>query len=47
MEQFDYSSVKAILMDHMTKEACGSQVALLELLYAGYVEDTGHAIDNG
>lgn len=47
MERFDYSSVMAILMDHMTKEAYGSQVALLELLYAGYVEDTGHAFDNG
>ena len=47
MERFDYSSVMAILMDHMTKEAYGSQVTLLELLYAGYVEDTGHAFDNG
>lgn len=47
MERFDYPSVMAILMEHMPREAYGSQVALLELLYAGYVEDTGHVFDNG
>lgn len=47
MERFDYPSVMAVLMEHMPREAYGSQVALLELLYAGYVEDTGHVFDNG
>ena len=47
MERFDYPSVMAVLMEHMPREAYGSQVALLDLLYAGYVEDTGHVFDNG
>ena len=47
MERFDYPSVMAVLMEHMPREAYGNQVALLELLYAGYVEDTGHVFDHG
>ena len=47
MERFDFSSVMAILMEHIPKEAYGNQVALLELLFAGYVVETGHVFDNG
>ena len=47
MERFGFSSVMAILMEHMPREAYGNQVALLELLFAGYVEETGQVFDNG
>ena len=47
MERFDFSSVMTILMEHIPKEAYGNQVALLELLFAGYVEETGQLFDNG
>lgn len=47
MERFDFSSVMAILMEHIPKEAYGNQVALLELLFSGYVVETGHVFDNG
>lgn len=47
MERFSYSSVMAILMKYMTKEVYGNQLALLGLLYARHVEDTGHVFDSG